>query len=217
MHTHTHLHIQTLFFVYLFAASVLLGSPCYFNFNYNCVLCTLHFLNLLLYCISLICTPLQSREASIVYFNGSFVCHSFHFLYSGINFISATLFWYVSLSLPFSLMKEKNSTFLLLLLLLVLLQWTEQQHWKKNKNGMPFVASLFWIPYTQQQFTSTFAFVAALNTSADWYTDAIVLQFSHCKLFYMQNRHMHSIFSSLMPLKSISILDSVSHSLFYNF
>lgn len=75
--------------------------------------------------------------------------HSFCFLYSGINFISATLF---------SLFPPSHS----------------DEHFFRSscneqiENGMPFVACLFWhTPYTTICKLSFSHFVAALNTSAD--------------------------------------------------
>lgn len=93
-------------FLSVFVALLLCYSAlCYFNFNYNCVLCALHFLNLLLYRLfsfSLICTPLQSKQA-LRTFRLAFVLfplfgYKFYFCYFVVVLLS------LSLSSPSSLM-----------------------------------------------------------------------------------------------------------------
>lgn len=81
-------------------------ARCYFNFNYNCVLCALHFFfsNLLLYRFSLICTPLQSQQVlyistvhSLAFVLFLLFGYKFHFCYF-VFALSTFSFWWALFS-----------------------------------------------------------------------------------------------------------------------
>lgn len=124
-------------------------ARCYFNFNYNCVLCALHFFFQICFFIAFLSFVRPFNRNKYCIFQRFIRWHSFCFLYSGINFISATLF---------SLFPPSHS----------------DEHFFRSscneqiENGMPFVACSFWhTPYTTICKLSSSHFVAALNTSAD--------------------------------------------------